>query len=131
MQNRAIFLDRDGVINEVIFRYGNSKPSSPWNFLEFNLIRGIKKPIDQMLKFGYHIFVVSNQPDIKKGYIKNGTTERINSAIRRRFPVSEIMVCPHDDNQNCLCRKPKPGMILASAQKWNIDLSKSFMIGDN
>jgi D-glycero-D-manno-heptose 1,7-bisphosphate phosphatase len=80
---------------------------------------------------GYLLFIISNQPDISKGFIEKEVTEKINQIIFERFPIKEISVCPHIDEHNCDCRKPKPGMLLNLAKKWDIDFNKSFLIGDN
>lgn len=130
INNRAVFLDRDGVINEVVF-HGSEKPSSPWKFEEFKMIRGIEKPLNELSSMGFYLFIVSNQPDISRGYIEAGTTEKINEIIYKRLPIREIVTCPHDDHHDCTCRKPKPGMLIDMSWKWNIDLKKSFLIGDN
>lgn len=129
-KNRAVFLDRDGVINEVLFR-GGEKPIAPWRLEEFKLIPGIKKPLEELSNMGYSLFVVSNQPDIAKGYVDLSVVEKMNEIILETLPIQDIMICPHDDSQNCNCRKPKPGMLLDLAKKWKIDLKKSFLIGDN
>lgn len=130
MKSKAIFLDRDGVINHVVFHEGIPKASSPWNISEFKLIEGIEKPLEMLHSNGFLLFIISNQPDISRGNIEEGTTERINEILYEKFPVKEIMVCPHDDKDNCSCRKPKPGMILQLAEKYNIDLKDSYVIGD-
>lgn len=129
-RNKAIFFDRDGVINEVVFR-GSNKPSSPWKFEEFKLVSGIEMPLRELSLMGYYLFIVSNQPDISRGYIESGTTEKINDELRRLFPIHDIIICPHDDCHKCECRKPKPGMLLDLAGKWNVNLAESFLIGDN
>jgi len=126
----AVFLDRDGVINEVVF-HGSEKPSSPWRFEEFKLIEGLNEPLEELNSMGFFLFIVSNQPDISRGYIDEGTTERINVVIYEHFPIIDIITCPHDDNHKCQCRKPRPGMLLDLSKKWDVDLKKSFMIGDN
>ena len=95
------------------------------------MISGIKKPLIELNKNGYYLFIVSNQPDISRGNIKKGTIEKINKIILKELPVKEIYTCPHEDFHNCKCRKPKPGMILELAERWKIDLKKSFIIGDN
>ena len=118
------------MLNEVVY-HGTDKPSSPWKYEEFKLITGIKKPLEDMVKMGYLLFVISNQPDISRGFIEMGTTEKINDIIMENFPISEISVCPHDDHHNCNCRKPKPGMILDLCKKWGINPEKSFLIGDS
>ena len=125
-----MFLDRDGVINEVVFR-GREKPIAPWKLEEFKLIPGIKEPLGELSRIGYHLFVVSNQPDIAKGYIDTSTIEMMNEIILETLPIHDIMICPHDDGHNCNCRKPKPSMLLDLSKKWGIDLKKSFLIGDN
>jgi len=128
---KAVFLDRDGVLNEVVFHPGINKPSSPWKISEFKLINDIKKPLDMLKEMGFLLFVFSNQPDISRGNIKRGTTEQIDTILYEKFPITEIMVCPHDDKDNCSCRKPKPGMILKLSKKYGIDLKKSFVVGDD
>jgi D-glycero-D-manno-heptose 1,7-bisphosphate phosphatase len=80
---------------------------------------------------GYPIFIISNQPDISRGFIIDGTTEKINDMIKKNLPIDDIVVCPHDDWHNCDCRKPKPGMIVSLSKKFGIDLKESFLIGDN
>lgn len=130
LRNRAIFLDRDGVINEIVFHEGK-KPSSPWKFEEFKLVAGIEKPLWELSSMGYYLFIISNQPDISRGYIEAGVTEKINEMLYELFPIQDIMVCPHDDHHNCSCRKPKPGMLIELSKKWDIDLARSFLIGDN
>ena len=129
--NKAVFIDRDGVLNQVVFHPGIHKPSAPWKINEFKLIDGLKKPLDELKKMGFLLFVFSNQPDISRGYIEKGLTEQINSIIYERFPITDIKVCPHDDKDNCLCRKPKPGMILELSKKYNVDLKKSYVVGDS
>jgi D-glycero-D-manno-heptose 1,7-bisphosphate phosphatase len=80
---------------------------------------------------GFLLFIISNQPDISRGFIKKGVTEKINQIIYDKFPIKEILICPHDDHHYCNCRKPKPGMIFELSKKYDIDINKSFLIGDN
>jgi D-glycero-D-manno-heptose 1,7-bisphosphate phosphatase len=129
---RAIFLDRDGIINEVVFRGENNiKPIAPWGIEEFKLIQNIKSPLIKLRKMEFHLFIVTNQPDISKGILKRSTVKKMNDIILNELPIDEIMVCPHIDSDDCKCRKPKPGMIKTLAQKWGINLNDSFLIGDN
>ena len=129
---KAIFLDRDGVINEVVFRGGNNiKPIAPWKFEEFKLVQGIKKPLTKLSQMEFHLFIVTNQPDIAKGIIKSSIVKKMNDIVMNELPIDEIMVCSHIDSDNCNCRKPKPGMIISLAKKWGINLEDSFLIGDN
>ena len=130
-KNKAVFLDRDGVINHIVYHKEVNKPSSPWNIQEFKLIEHIEKPLKDLKNMGFLLFIISNQPDIPRGNIKKGTTEEINKIIYKKYPIKEIMVCSHDDKDNCNCRKPKPGMIFELSGKYNVDLEKSFLIGDS
>jgi D-glycero-D-manno-heptose 1,7-bisphosphate phosphatase len=129
-KNKAIFLDRDGVINHVLYHEGVNKPSSPWKFEEFQLYNGVEKPLEELRKMGFLLLIISNQPDISKGKIEEGMTEKVNKIIFEKLPIQDILICPHEDRHNCNCRKPKPGMIIELSKKWNVDIGKSFLIGD-
>lgn len=130
MRNKAVFLDRDGVINEVIFR-GSDKPIAPWSLEEFKVIKGLNKPLTKIVELGYFLFVISNQPDISKGLVDIPTVESMNSIILDKLPITKIIYCPHEDYHNCSCRKPKPGMLITLSEEYNINLLSSFLIGDN
>ena len=69
-KNKAIFLDRDGIINHVVYHKDVNKPSSPWKIEEFKLIKDIKKPLEELTKMGFLLFIISNQPDIARGNVK-------------------------------------------------------------
>lgn len=129
-KNKAVFLDRDGVINHVIYHKNIKKPSSPWNIKEFKLFENIKKPLEELKKMNFLLFIISNQPDIARGNVQQGTTEKINKIIHDKFPIEEIKICPHDDKDNCRCRKPKPGMIFELSKKYDVDIELSFVVGD-
>ena len=125
--NKAVFLDRDGVINKVIFRNGNTrKPIAPWSKEEFSLIPDIKDSLFNLKNDGFKLFVVTNQPDIAKGIIDNSFVVEMNEMILKYLPIDEIRFCPHSNMDECDCRKPKPGMILGLADKWNIDCQNFF-----
>ena len=126
---RAIFLDRDGVINSTIIKKG--KPFSPRRLEDFELVDGIKDILERFRVRGLLNIIVTNQPDIARGLMKKEELRKMHNLIRENLPVDDIFICPHDDADNCSCRKPKPGMLLEAAKKWDIDLSESFMIGDS
>jgi len=125
---RAIFLDRDGVINKVILR--NEKVSSPWKAKELMILPGVKETLKKFKAMGFLNIVVSNQPDVKRGFIKKEELFQMNEILNKNLVLDEIKICPHDDDDNCHCRKPKPGLILESARKHGIDLEQSFFVGD-
>ncbi len=126
---KAIFLDRDGIINNVILK--NEKPFSPRSFKEFDLREGIRDVLDSFKKLGFINIIVSNQPDIARGLLERQDLDEMSRVIRENLPVDDIYVCTHDNDDNCHCRKPKPGMLTDAVEKWEIDISKSFLIGDN
>lgn len=126
---RAIFLDRDGVINSTIIKKG--KPFSPRRLEDFELVDGIKDILERFRVRGLLNIIVTNQPDIARGLMKKEELQKMHSLIRENLPVDDIFICPHDDADNCNCRKPKAGMFFEAAKKWNIDLNESFIIGDS
>ena len=126
-KNKAIFLDRDGVLNEVLIRDG--KPYPPGTILELKLCKGVEKGLKILKSKGFLLIVVTNQPDVSRGKTTK-KVEEINDYLFNLLPLEEIKTCFHDNNDKCFCRKPNPGMIIESAKKFNIDLSKSYIIGD-
>jgi len=129
MLNRAVFLDRDGVINPVVFR--NGKPASPRSLDEFQLESDIVAPLERLSASGLRLFVVTNQPDMARGLLAPQTLAQINQQVIARLPIEAIEICPHDDRDDCQCRKPRPGMLTTLAARSGVELSNSFMIGDS
>lgn len=127
-QRRAVFLDRDGVINKAIMREG--KPYPPSNLSELDVASDTPAALNDLKKHGFELVVITNQPDVARGSQSRDTVESINQALKTSLPLDDVFVCYHTDKDNCECRKPKPGMILEAARKHNIDLSRSFMVGD-
>jgi D-glycero-D-manno-heptose 1,7-bisphosphate phosphatase len=127
-RGRAVFLDRDGVVNKVILRGG--KPFSPRNLGEFVFTDGIQETVSILKRNGYKTILVSNQPDIARGHITQDVLDKMMQRVSEEILLDDIFVCPHEDDHHCACRKPKPGMILEAAKKWKIDLRASYVIGD-
>jgi D-sedoheptulose 7-phosphate isomerase len=125
---RAVFLDRDGVLNRSILRNGKSYP--PASLAELEVTPGAKQALDSLKASGYKLLVVTNQPDVARGITTAETVEEINRHIASVLPVDDIFVCTHTDEDRCECRKPKGGMLKDAAHRHNIDLAASFMIGD-
>jgi len=126
--NRAVFFDRDGIINKVIYR--EKKPCSPRKIIEFKLMPEIAKILNELRKYEFKIIIFTNQPDISRGLMKIEDLEKMHKIIKEVLHPDSILYCPHDDKDNCGCRKPKPGMIMKAANELNINLDKSFVIGD-
>lgn len=124
----AVFLDRDGVLNRAIVRDG--KPFSPMQLSDFRLLPGVIETCNRLAAAGLPIVVVTNQPEVTRGRLSIDVLDDMHAELWRRLPITEVSVCPHDSKDMCSCRKPLPGMILDAAQRHNIDLSRSVMVGD-
>ena len=129
--NQAVFLDRDGVINEVLtnrVKYVN-KPSNLY------ILDGVGESIKQLNESGFLVFVVTNQGGIGLGYMTDEMLETIHVVMREKLAkqgaiIDDISYCSHRPNSGCPCRKPKAYMLQQLASNHNVDLSKSFMVGD-
>lgn len=126
--DRAVFFDRDGVLNNVVWRDG--KPASPRTPGELEIADGAARVMGCLRRSGYRIFVVTNQPDVRRGLMTAETLTDIHARLVESLAVDDIAACLHDDRDACACRKPKAGMLLDLAARWNIDLGASWMVGD-
>jgi len=125
---RAVFLDRDGVINRSIVRNGKAFP--PDSLAEFEILPGVPEAIAALKAQGFLIVVVTNQPDVATGKQDQRVVEEMHAQLRRLLPIDDLRVCYHVDADACGCRKPEPGMLLAAAESLGIDLAASYMVGD-
>lgn len=130
MKNKAVFLDRDGVIN-------NSMPQ--WDYVknwgEFELIEATVKILKEYQQNGYLLVVISNQLGVAKGLMTETDLKQINRnmedlLLSKGVKINGSYYCTHSIEDKCECRKPKPGLIFKAAEELNIDISKSIMIGD-
>lgn len=125
---RAVFLDRDGVLNKTIFRDG--KPRAPYTLEDFALLEDVPEGIQLLRNNNFTLIVVTNQPDVARGWVSREAVDAVNNKLRELIEVDDIKICFHDSMENCFCRKPKPGMLIDAARELGIDLKSSFMIGD-
>ena len=125
---RAVFLDRDGVINRAIMR--NGKPYPPANISEIEILPGVSDALAALHDAGFMLIVVTNQPDVARGMTPMAVVEEINYYLKSCLPIDEFRTCYHDSGDDCDCRKPLPGALLAATEKHGIDLTESYMIGD-
>jgi D-glycero-D-manno-heptose 1,7-bisphosphate phosphatase len=126
--HRAVFLDRDGVINRAVVRDG--KPYPPANLDALEILPKVPEALKCMKEASYKLIVVTNQPDVARGTKLKADVEAINLYLMQCLPIDEVLTCFHDSSDGCNCRKPLPGSLLASARKHSIDLAESYMIGD-
>lgn len=125
---KNIFLDRDGIVNDVILR--NNIVSSPRSLEEFKFrddFLNFAKKIDK----NHNFFLVTNQPDVKRKLLKLDDLQNMHDQLMNILPFKKLFVCVHDDEDNCSCRKPKPGMILEAISTNNLQHNECIMIGDS
>lgn len=123
----AVFLDRDGTLNvekEYVFRYED------WEWIP-GAVEGLK----ELGKMGFKLVVVSNQSGVARGYYARADMEELHRRVGEDLKSQGVTIagfyyCPHGPGEGCACRKPEPGMILHAAKDLDIDLSRSFMVGD-
>jgi D-glycero-D-manno-heptose 1,7-bisphosphate phosphatase len=125
---KAVFLDRDGVINRAYVRGG--KPYPPESMDEFEVLPGVKDAIDRLKAAGFLVIVFTNQPDVGAGRQTREAVELFHARIANELGVDAIKVCYHVEADHCQCRKPRPGMLLEAAAEHDISLGESFVVGD-
>lgn len=124
----AVFLDRDGVLNKAVYAEGKSYP--PADAASLELTPGAVDAVAALRAAGYVCICVTNQPDVARGSRTLENVTAMNNKVFQALRLDDLYCCLHDNADNCACRKPKPGMLFAAADKWNIDLRASWMIGD-
>jgi len=142
MKNKAVFLDRDGVINEIVYHKEMGIVDSPFTVEQFKLLPDVGKAINKFHELGFKVILISNQPGVAKDHHDLDELEKIKNKMRDELAKegaefdAEYYCLHHPDakiekyKEICDCRKPKPGLILRAAKDHDIDLSKSWMIGD-
>jgi D-glycero-D-manno-heptose 1,7-bisphosphate phosphatase len=127
---RAVFLDRDGVINRPLER--EHKPFAPSSLAEFEILPEVPAACAKLKVAGFLLVVATNQPDVGRGTLKQEIIEKIHAHMLRQLPIDRVEVCFHPGQgaSECDCRKPRPGMLLHAARELGIDLARSWMVGD-
>ncbi len=140
---KAVFLDRDGVINELVYHQEQGIIDSPFKVEQFRLLPGVGQAIKKLRETGYKVILASNQPAIAKGNMSEETFEKIRQKMNEALAEEGASLdaeyyCPHHPEAkiksfkvDCKCRKPRPGLLLRAARDMDIDLSQSWMVGDN
>ena len=130
--NKAAFLDRDGVIN----RKAPTEGEYITRWEEMQILPGVVEAITLLNRTGFRVIVVSNQRCVAKGLLTIRELDSLHQRLRTELHVNgakidEIYYCPHEEQPQCSCRKPEPGMLFAAASEHEIDLNSSWMIGDS
>ena len=128
MTNKAVFFDRDGVINKPIVKKG--RPFSPLKFEDFVLENGVIELTNAFSTAGYLLFIVTNQPEVARGRLDIIELDKMHCYISEKINIQEIFTCTHDAEDRCWCRKPSPGALFDLASRHDLSLPDSIFIGD-
>jgi D-glycero-D-manno-heptose 1,7-bisphosphate phosphatase len=124
----AVFLDRDGVLIATKVRDG--KPRATTSLDDCEILPGVRETLLDLRQVGLPLVVITNQPDVATGVIERKTVDEIHKFLYRELPLDDILTCWHVDADQCKCRKPKPGMLFDAAERLQLNLTRSFMVGD-
>ena len=129
--NKAIFLDRDGVINEIIYEE-DGRIMAPSDLAHLKIIDLVKEGILKLKKMGFKIISVTNQPGVSLGYLNLEKLKKINDYLKETLSIDEIYSCVHHPkfDGECNCRKPKTELVDKASKDFNIDINKSYVVGD-
>jgi D-glycero-D-manno-heptose 1,7-bisphosphate phosphatase len=128
MSIRAVFLDRDGVLNEPVIR--NGKTFAPLSMDQFHLVEDAVEQVKRLRAADLLCIVVTNQPELASGELSPAALDAMHRHLKEQLKIEDIFVCVHSSNQGCDCHKPRPGMIHQAVNRWGIDVSSSFLVGD-
>jgi D-glycero-D-manno-heptose 1,7-bisphosphate phosphatase len=128
LMRRAVFLDRDGVINRSEVRGG--KPYAPTALEDFEILPGVPEALQRLRDADFLNIVVTNQPDLATGKQTPAGLDAMHARLLGTLAIDAIRVCPHVDAAGCACRKPAPGLLVEAAREFGIDLAASYMVGD-
>jgi D-glycero-D-manno-heptose 1,7-bisphosphate phosphatase len=124
----GIFIERDGILNRV--RVHRGIQVSPLTLDEFRVNRNALPALRELKAAGLVLVATTNQPGLSRGYQLRGELDRMHAELRGIFPLDDILVCPHDEGDDCPCRKPRPGLLEEAAFEWQLELDRSFVISD-
>jgi D-glycero-D-manno-heptose 1,7-bisphosphate phosphatase len=124
----GIFIERDGILNQAIINGQNQV--CPLTLEQFKIIESAIPLLAELKAAGFVLIATTNQPSLSRGTLSRRELDRMHELLRKRFPLDDILVCPHDESDECPCRKPEPGLFTEAAFKWQLDLERSFVISD-
>jgi len=124
----GIFFERDGILNLAKVERGHQV--SPLSLDDFQLNPAALEPLQKLKAAGFVLVATTNQPGLSRGYLPRRELDRMHVLLKQRFPLDEILVCPHDESDRCPCRKPQPGLLTEAAFKWHLDLERSYVVSD-
>lgn len=124
----AAFIERDGLLNRV--RIDHDYPITPLRLEEFRICPEARPLVRSLQNAGFLVIATTNQPEISRGELSRRELDLMHEMLLKRLNLDDIMVCPHEEEDCCPCRKPKPGLLIEAGFKWHVDLERSVVISD-
>ncbi len=124
----GVFIERDGILNQA--RIERQYQVSPLTLEDFRINLEALPLLKKLKAAGLILIATTNQPGLSRGYQSRRELDRMHDILRQKFPLDDILVCPHDETDRCPCRKPKPGLLVEAAFQWHLDLDHSFVVSD-
>lgn len=129
---RALFLDRDGILDELVYYESSDEWESPRRLSDLRMIEGVSEPLRRLAEAGWLLFIITNQPSFAKGKTSKEELVEVHDEVLRRLdaPIAKSYVCFHQAEDRCECRKPSPHFLREAAREYGVDLAQSWMVGD-
>lgn len=124
----GVFIERDGVLNQI--RVERQHQVGPLTLDQFRIHQDVAPHLLKLKAAGFILIATTNQPGLSRGYQSRRELDIMHAQLRRVLPLDDIFVCPHDETDDCPCRKPRAGLVKEAAFKWHIALDRSFVISD-
>ena len=124
----GVFFERDGVLN--LAKIEREQQVSPLTLDDFQVNAAALEPLQKLKAAGFVLLATTNQPGLSRGYLPRRELDRMHMLLKQRLPLDEILVCPHDETDQCPCRKPRAGLLTEAAFKWHLDLERSYVVSD-
>lgn len=120
----AVFLERDGVLNNT------QTNASPRSLDEFHINQEVAEPLHMLHEAGFLLIATTNQPGLSRGDLPRHDLDRMHSLLQSKLPLDDILVCPHLEEDDCPCRKPRAGLMQEASFSWHVELDRSYVISD-
>ena len=130
MVRKAVFLDRDGVINDLVPDPEDGRPEGPLNPQDVRVLAGVPDAVEQLKAVGYLVIAASNQPAAAKGKVSMEILREIHGRVAAEVALDDWRYCFHRAEDECACRKPKPGLLLDAMRDHDVDPAASWFVGD-
>jgi D-glycero-D-manno-heptose 1,7-bisphosphate phosphatase len=123
-----VFIERDGILNEISVAAASN--GGLHSFAEFQIKSEATEVVRQLKAASFLVIATTNQPGLSRGTLPRRDLDAMHDVLRRSMPLDDILVCPHDAEDDCPCRKPRPGLLIEAAFKWHIELNHSYVISE-